>query len=378
MIRRRYLLPVLLLAGMVLASAAAWATPGAAPRYFSHPNYANSPLPEFDSDGNVVIGTGIRKFVDGLPGLGETNANNLGQYLPVAVPDVTTYPGSDYYVIELVEFTEQMHSDLPPTRLRGYRQANMGGSPAHYLGPTIVATKDRPVRVLFRNLLPTGVGGNLFIPTDTTVMGSGKTAHGHMMAEADPQNPMCSKPDKAMMVASGHCYAENRATLHLHGGISPWISDGTPHQWTTPAGESTAYPKGVSARPVPDMPEPEPGEMTFFYTNQQSARLMFYHDHAWGITRLNVYAGEAAPYIITDAVEQALLADGIIPGADDTIPLIIQDKTYVPSPEQLALQDERWDATRWGGKGSLWVPHVYSPAQDPGDSSGVNQYGRWA
>ena len=34
--------------------------------------------------------------------------------------------------------------------------------------------------------------------------------------------------------------------------------------------------------------------MTFYYTNQQSARLMFYHDHAWGITRLNVYAGEAA------------------------------------------------------------------------------------
>ena len=33
--------------------------------------------------------------------------------------------------------------------------------------------------------------------------------------------------------------------------------------------------------------------MTFFYTNQQSARLMFYHDHAYGITRLNVYAGEA-------------------------------------------------------------------------------------
>ena len=42
------------------------------------------------------------------------------------------------------------------------------------------------------------------------------------------------------------CFAENRATLHLHGGITPWISDGTPHQWTTPAGESTAYPQGVS------------------------------------------------------------------------------------------------------------------------------------
>ena len=75
-------------------------------------------------------------------------------------------------------------------------------------------------------------------------------------------------------------YTQNRATLHLHGGVTPWISDGTPHQWITPAGENTAYPKGVSVSNVPDMPDPGPGAETFFYTNQQSARLMFYHDHA--------------------------------------------------------------------------------------------------
>jgi hypothetical protein len=329
----------------------------------------------------TIVG-GIRKFVDGLPGLGAGAANELGQFIPVAVPDTNTYTGSDYYVIELGEYTEQMHSDLPATKLRGYRQANMGGTPYRYLGPAIVATKDRPVRILFRNTLPTGEGGNLFIPVDTTVMGSGMTPDGHEFMEAnpgmvDPQNPMCSGADKAMMVAVGHCYADNRATLHLHGGISPWISDGTPHQWITPAGESTAYPKGVSVVNVPDMAEPAAGEMTFFYTNQQSARLMFYHDHAWGITRLNVYAGEAAPYIITDATEQALVNGGVIPGAADTIPLVIQDKTFVPNDAQLMMQDETWDTMRWGGEGSLWVPHVYSPAQNPGDASGVNQYGRW-
>lgn len=335
------------------------------------------------SGANTVIVGGMRKFVDGLPGLGAGAANNLGQYIPVAVADTTTYPGTDYYVIELVEYAEQMHSDLPPTTLRGYRQE---GGEAHYLGPAIVAQKDRPVRILFRNLLPTGAGGNLFIPTDTTVMGSGMTAAGHefMMANPgmlDPQNPMCSEADpmmKAQMVADGHCYAENRATLHLHGGISPWISDGTPHQWITPASENTPYPEGVSVRDVPDMPAPGPGEMTFFYTNQQSARLMFYHDHAWGITRLNVYAGEAAPYIITDDTEAALVAGGIIPGPESTIPLVVQDKTFVPNDAQLMMQDETWDTARWGGEGSLWVPHVYSPAQNPGDASGVNEFGRWA
>ncbi|MDX1437434.1 MAG: hypothetical protein R3335_11515, partial [Anaerolineales bacterium] len=329
---------------------------------------------------NVSVTGGMRKFVDALPGLGSGAANNLGQYIPVAVPDTTTYPGSDYYIIELGEYTEQMHSDLPSTTLRGYRQA---GGQFHYLGPAIVAQKDRPVRILFRNLLPTGAGGNLFIPVDSTVMGSGLTADGHEWVMAnpgmvDPQNPMCSGPGKETLVAQGLCYADNRATLHLHGGISPWISDGTPHQWITPANENTAYPEGVSVRDVPDMPTPGPGEMTFFYTNQQSARLMFYHDHAWGITRLNVYAGEAAPYIIQDATEQALVDGGFIPGPADTIPLVVQDKTFVPSDEQLALQDETWDTVRWGGEGSLWVPHVYSPAQNPGVASGVNEFGRWA
>ena len=66
---------------------------------YTKPNYANSP--------------NLRKFVDSLPGLGSANANNLGQYIPVAVPDTTTYPGSDYYEIGLKQYQEQMHPDLP-------------------------------------------------------------------------------------------------------------------------------------------------------------------------------------------------------------------------------------------------------------------------
>jgi FtsP/CotA-like multicopper oxidase with cupredoxin domain len=366
--------------------------------------------PATDTGQHAIVSGGIRKFVDGLPGLTDANANNLGQYIPVAVPDTTTYPGSDYYEIAVVQYREKMHSDLPATLLRGYVQVSTtavpgqqvpltnalldgsevltgfnGVTPPHYLGPTIVAQKDRPVRIKFYNLLPTGVDGNLFIPVDTTVMGSGMTATGYGTMQTmvlDPLNPMCGDPMmKTTMVESGDCFAENRATLHLHGGISPWISDGTPHQWITPANETTAYPQGVSVEPVPDMSDsgdPNDGVMTFYYTNQQSARLMFYHDHAWGITRLNVYAGEAAPYIITDNTEQALLNAGLIPGSDSTIPLVVQDKTFVPSEMQLALQDETWDMSRWGGFGDLWLPHVYSPAQNPGDSSGVNQFGRWA
>ena len=38
----------------------------------------------------------------------------------------------------------------------------------------------------------------------------------------------------------------------------------------------------------------------YFYPNDQSARLMWYHDHALGLTRLNAYAGVATGYIVQD------------------------------------------------------------------------------
>ena len=244
------------------------------------------------------------------------------------------------------------------------------------------------MRILFRNLLPAGGAGDLFLPVDSTLMGAGPgpammtlDANG-VPVEMFPdegtvydriRNPMCNETPKPE-----GCFADNRATLHLHGGITPWISDGTPHQWTTPAGENTPYPEGVSVSNVPDMPDPGPGAITFFYTNQQSARLLFYHDHAWGITRLNVYAGEAAGYLITDDIEQRLIGTGgALAGLGVGTPLIIQDKTFLPSPAAVAQQDPTWNYNRWGGEGSLWAPHVYMPAQNPSDPTGMSAFGRW-
>jgi len=324
--------------------------PGGTPDYFgTTPNWAYSPE--------------LRKFVDTLPGVGPENANNLGQYLSIGHPDTTTYPGSDYYEIELRQYSEQLHSDMPATLLRGYVQVNKGTDasgkntvipdPIHYLGPTILATKDRPVRVKFTNKLPTGEGGDLFLPVDTTYMGAGIGPNGVDM------------------------YTQNRASVHLHGGKTVWISDGTPHQWITPAGENTPYPEGVSVQNVPDMPDPGDGSMTFFYSNQQSARMLWYHDHAYGITRLNVLAGMASGYFITDDAEQQLISDGTIPS--DQIPLIIQDKTFVDE-STITTTDPTWN---WGSTpgtphtGDLWFPHVYMPAQNPAMIDGVNPNGRW-
>ena len=131
----------------------------------------------------------------------------------------------------------------------------------HYLGPAIIAQKDRAVRITFYNLLPTGEAGDLFLPVDTTIMGSGE---GAMDMPYDPvpvpggdvmdsvRNPMCTDKYYEPMMRD-MCYTDNRATLHLHGGNTPWISDGTPHQWITPADEMTTWPEGVSVESVPDM-----------------------------------------------------------------------------------------------------------------------------
>ncbi len=375
-----------------------------------------------DAPGADYITPGIKKFEDDLPlTCTPPNCPTTGKYLPVAVPTVKTYIDdegtpieADEYVIGLVQYKAKFHKDLPATMVRGYVQlwtseladkgipaglplANelMDGSfvdtgytavtPPQFLGPFIGATKDRPVRIVFRNLLPTGDDGDLFLPVDSSMMGSGKlpmdmdmVVAGNGKVTDEVRVPDCTKAPKAL-----DCFKDNRGTLHLHGGITPWISDGTPHQWITPKDENTPYPQGVSVRDVPDMVGPDgagceakdDGCSTFYYTNQQSARLMFYHDHAWGITRLNVYAGEAAGYMITDAMEQKLIADGTVPS--DQLPLIVQDRTFVPGPEQLAAQDPTWDTDRWGGEGNFWYHHVYMPAQNPGDASGMSAYGRW-
>ena len=297
---------------------------------------------------------GIRKFMDPLPSP------------PIAVPDQTTFPGSDYYEIELGQYSQKMHTDLPPTRLRGYRQTNTTGpaSSFQYLGPIIVAQRNVPVRIKFTNALPTGAGGNLFLPVDTTLPGAGL-------------GPL-----------TGQMYTQNRAAVHLHGNNTVWISDGTPHQWITPAGENTPYPKGVSVYNVPDMPNPGDGSMTIFYTNALSARLQFYHDHAAGITRLNVYGGEAAGYLVTDQVERDLIDGTNLTGVNPTnaqvlpdlgIPLVIQDKTFVDAAA-IPYEDPTWN---WGttpptpSTGDLWYPHVWMPNQNPADPSGTNAFGRW-
>ena len=92
---------------------------------------------------------------------------------------------------------------------------------------------------------------------------------------------------------------ETRAVVHLHGGRTPADSDGYPEDW---------YPPGKSR--------------TYYYPNRQDAALLWYHDHAMGINRLNIYAGLFGLYIVRDQVEDALH----LPAGKYEVPLVLMDR----------------------------------------------------
>ncbi|HEY2685524.1 MAG TPA: multicopper oxidase [Steroidobacteraceae bacterium] len=92
---------------------------------------------------------------------------------------------------------------------------------------------------------------------------------------------------------------EVRGVVHLHGGKTPPESDGWPEDWIVP-GQSRRY----------------------RYPNDQEAALLWYHDHAMGINRLNIYAGLLGLHVVRDAGEDALN----LPKGDHEIPLVILDR----------------------------------------------------
>jgi len=176
------------------------------------------------------------------------------------------------YTISVEEAVQSVHPDLPDTTVWTYN----GAWPAS----TIVATKGEPIEVTYINNLPTGGGnrGSSILEVDTC-------AHG-------PNDWGDSK----------------RISTHLHGGHLPARFDGQP-EYTILPGETDVYQ----------------------YPNNQDAATVWYHDHALGITRLNVYAGMAGFYLIRD--EEDTLGIGQdnafgLPQGVYEIGLAVQDRTF--------------------------------------------------
>jgi spore coat protein A, manganese oxidase len=258
----------------------------------------------------------------GLTALGDPNG------IPVlgSSPD-PVFANTNMYNITAGEFTDQLHPQLGPTKLWGYWDTN--NPVKRHLGGLIVARRGTASRLRFTNTLP----ATSLVPIDTTLPGANQ--------------------------------AQNRIAIHLHGGFVPWISDGGPFDWWTPAGASgLSFLNGPASvlDNIPTMPMVA-GQADFYYPNNQSARLMWYHDHAHGITRTNAYSGLATGYLLLDAVNDGYTALGKIPGLGSTIPLVFQDKTFV-DPATIGVGDPTWATVARPDVqtlGSLWYEHVYDP-----------------
>jgi spore coat protein A, manganese oxidase len=171
-----------------------------------------------------------------------------------------------------------------------------------YPGPVFEAERGTPIEVEWRNELPQ----QHIFPIDPHI-------HGAM------------SPSPAV-----------RTVPHLHGARAPSDSDGLPEKWFAP-GRSVVY----------------------RYPNDQPAATLWYHDHALGITRLNVYAGLSGFYLLRDQEERSMN----LPSGEYEIPLVLQDRT-LDNQGQLAYTPTQEDGTR--ASPGVWAPEFF------GDLSVVN------
>ena len=216
-------------------------------------------------------------FSKGLPALSQAMASpvpvrssvKLTPYVDsLPIPPVVRPSGQPEEIVEIQmqQFQQKVHRDLPPTTVWGYN----GSWP----GPTIEAQSGQALNVNWVSKLPTA---HLF-PVDHSIHGAESTL------------------------------PEVRNVAHLHGACTLPDDDGYPEAWFTAHGVH-----GEKFNPRPSL-----------YPNCQPSTTLWYHDHALGITRLNVYAGLAGFYLIRDETEKALN----LPQGEFEIPVMLQDRLF--------------------------------------------------
>jgi spore coat protein A len=209
---------------------------------------------------------------------------SLTKYLePVPLPGngivVASPSGANAYSFTQRQIARRLHPQLPPTPFWAYDDGSGLDGQTGSFGMAVVAQSGTPLQVNYTHQLPETYPD--WIPVDTRLTPLGDRV---------------------------------RLMTHLHGGFVAADSDGNP--MVTPHGFG-------------------PGEtQTVFYTNQlpqMPASLLWFHDHGLGATRLNVFAGLAAAYILRDEFDTGTEPNPIgIPGGAYEIPLVVQDRQFNP------------------------------------------------
>ena len=236
------------------------------------------------------LGGGAAGAQTPLPG------NTIPKYVePLYVPPVIDAGANPAYTISMSELTWQvLPRTYPATLVWAYNQS--------YPGPTVVARRGVPVTVTYQNQLshPRLLSS---LPYDQTVHWADPLGLGcHMRTIVlncliNPGDPCCTTYTGPVP-----------AVVHLHGGEVASEFDGGPNSWFTADGRvGPAYQTNV-----------------YTYPNQQEATTLFYHDHALGVTRLNVYAGLAGFYLIKDPANETVN----LPGAGNEVGLALQDRSF--------------------------------------------------
>ena len=183
----------------------------------------------------------------------------------------------------------------------------------------------RPIAVkIHRDLSPTrmwGFAGS--VPGPTLELRSGEEVLVEWVNELPQQHFL--PIDYRLHGAEGN--PQVRIVTHLHGGFVPPESDGWPEDWYTP-GRS----------------------LTYRYPIHQEAAMLWYHDHAMGINRLNIYAGLFGAAIVRDHSEDALN----LPRGKYEIPLMIFDRLITPGGQLFYPSSDKPRAP--------WTPEVFGDA----------------
>jgi spore coat protein A, manganese oxidase len=289
---------------------------------------------------------------------------------PLLIPPVMPRAGTirqpggkpiDYYEISMKQFGQQvLPPGLPATTVWGYgaiaAQSNRGLLIHNAPSLTIEARWNRAVRVKWINELVDANGDYLshLLPVDPTL---------HWANPPGGATERDSRP--AFTETPGPYTGPVPIVTHVHGAVGVADdSDGYAEAWylpdadNVPAGyarEGTWYDffadKAAAAYGV----EWGPGFATFQYPNHNRASTIWYHDHALGMTRLNVYAGPAGFYLVRGGPDDAVIDSrtgrpaslpGPAPRENDKFP---PNKSY--REIAIAIQDRSFNSD-----GSLFYP----------------------
>ena len=292
-----------------------------------------------------------------IPG-GSLHPDDVPKYarplvIPPAMPMQSKSKKFDYYTIAVRQFQQEiLPPPLPKTTVWSYG-AKKYPATFNYPAFTIEAAQNRPVRVQWLNELRNPATGNYLphlLPVDPTLHWANPSQGSDPAYGSGPRD---SRP--TFSSTPGAYTGPVPIVTHVHGAVGVGDeSDGYAEAWylpaanNIPAGYATegtwyTYFKGKAAQRFGV--NWVPGTATFQYPNHNRASTIWYHDHALGMTRLNVYAGPAGFYIVRGGPSDVVLdsrdqAAAVLPGPAPTvgsnpfgtgfyeIPIAIQDRSF--------------------------------------------------